>query len=85
MIASPFSPGIDTGFGYASAVALLISIVLLLILDLFHECGICLYPYYSRCPWLIRGALGLSAILLIVVFGVWGSGYDAQSFIYFQF
>ena len=25
------------------------------------------------------------AVLLIVVFGIWGPGYDAQAFIYFQF
>lgn len=85
MITAPFSPSIDTGFGHASAVVLLISIAILLILDLLHECGISLYSYYNRCPWLIRGVLGLTAILLIVIFGVWGSGYDAQSFIYFQF
>ena len=31
------------------------------------------------------GALALLAVLLIVVFGIWGPGYDAQAFIYFQF
>lgn len=85
MAGSLLSPGIETGFGLASAVALLVSIALLLALDLLHERGISLYGYYVRCPWLLRGALGLAGILLIVVFGVWGTGYDAQSFIYFQF
>ena len=27
----------------------------------------------------------LLGVLLVVIFGVWGTNYDAQAFIYFQF
>ena len=30
-------------------------------------------------------ALMLLGVLLVVIFGVWGTNYDAQAFIYFQF
>ena len=32
-----------------------------------------------------RQALMLLGVLLVVIFGVWGTNYDAQAFIYFQF
>ena len=36
-------------------------------------------------PCILAGALALLAVLLIVVFGIWGPGYAAQACIYFQF
>ena len=33
----------------------------------------------------VLGALYLLAVMAIVIFGVWGPGYSAQAFIYFQF
>ena len=30
-------------------------------------------------------ALMLLGVLLVVIFGVWGTNYDTQAFIYFQF
>ena len=33
---------------------------------------------------LAAGAV-LLGVLLVVIFGVWGTNYDAQAFIYFQF
>ena len=29
--------------------------------------------------------LRMMGVLLVVIFGVWGTNYDAQAFIYFQF
>ena len=39
----------------------------------------------DKLPALVRGVLYLTAVLAIIVFGVWGPGYSAQAFIYFQF
>lgn len=36
-------------------------------------------------PGRLRMALMLLGVLLVVIFGVWGTNYDAQAFIYFQF
>lgn len=41
--------------------------------------------WLDRRPAALRMALMLLGVLLVVIFGVWGTNYDAQAFIYFQF
>ena len=77
--------GIATGFSVWQAGVLAVALVILLALDALHECGHTLSCALSAVPVWGRGALALLAVLLIVVFGIWGPGYDAQAFIYFQF
>ena len=57
----------------------------LLINDLFSLSESANAYVYDRLPVAARGTLYLLAILAIAVFGVWGAGYSAQAFIYFQF
>ena len=38
-----------------------------------------------RAATLLLTVLMLLGVLLVVIFGVWGTNYDAQAFIYFQF
>ena len=42
---------------------------------------------HRKNKWLagILGTALLLGVLLVVIFGVWGTNYDAQAFIYFQF
>ena len=77
--------GIATDFSVWQAGVLGVALVILLALDALHECGHTLSGALSAVPGWARGALALLAVLLIVVFGIWGPGYDAQAFIYFQF
>ena len=77
--------GLATGFSVWQAAVLAIAIALLLALDALHECGRTLAGANAVLPSPARAALSLLAVLLIVVFGIWGPGYDAQAFIYFQF
>lgn len=77
--------GLATGFSVWQAAVLVIAIALLLALDALHECGHTLAGANAVLPSPARAALSLLAVLLIVVFGIWGPGYDAQAFIYFQF
>ncbi len=79
------SAPIATGFSAAQAAALLVGVLVLAGVDLAHERGRTLTAWLDRRPWIVRGALMLLGILAIVVFGVWGPGYDASAFIYFQF
>ena len=44
-----------------------------------------LTAWLDRRPAALRMALMLLGVLLVVIFGVWGTNYDAQAFIYFQF
>ncbi|MBR5225083.1 MAG: MBOAT family protein [Clostridia bacterium] len=79
------SAPLATGFSAAQATALLIGILALAGIDLMHERGKTLTAWLDRQHLLVRGGLMLLGILLVVVFGVWGPGYDASAFIYFQF
>ncbi len=85
MARSFFSVPVATGFSVAQALALVIGAAALLSIDLVHERGSTLTAWLDRRPMLVRGLLMLLGILAVVVFGVWGPGYDASAFIYFQF
>ena len=75
----------DTGFSILQAVVLSIFIVVLFTFETLHERKITVTKLTDRLPWLCRGALYLFAVMVIVIFGIWGPGYTAQAFIYFQF
>ena len=60
-------------------------IAVLFAIELLHEKRKTLTELTDRLPVAARGTLYLLAILAIAVFGVWGAGYSAQAFIYFQF
>ena len=51
----------------------------------FNLRGRTLTAWLDRRPAALRMALMLLGVLLVVIFGVWGTNYDAQAFIYFQF
>ena len=76
---------IATGFSPMQALCLGVSIAVLFAIELIHEKRLSLTELTDRLPALARGALYLLAVMAIVIFGVWGTGYSAQAFIYFQF
>ena len=78
-------PAAATGFSWVQAAVLGAGIAALLTVDALHERGVNLTKKLNALPMPLRGLLALAGVLLIVVFGVWGSQYDAQAFIYFQF
>lgn len=78
-------PAYATGFSWAQGLVLALGIAALLLVDALHERGVNLTKKLGRLPMPIRGLLALAGVLAIIVFGVWGSQYDAQAFIYFQF
>ena len=78
-------PALATGFSAMQSLCLGICIVVLFAIELLHEKRKTLTELTDRLPVAARGTLYLLAILAIAVFGVWGAGYSAQAFIYFQF
>ena len=64
---------------------LLVSAAVLLIVDCLEYRGKSVSRWFFRQGALFRGICWAAAILAILLFGVWGSAYDAASFIYFQF
>lgn len=76
---------LDTGFTVLQAIALSICIFILFTFEVIHERKMSVTELTDRFPFPVRGALYLLAVMSIVIFGVWGPGYSAQAFIYFQF
>ena len=74
-----------TGFTFPQALVLVVGLAALGALDALHERGHTLTAWLDRRPAALRMALMLLGVLLVVIFGVWGTNYDAQAFIYFQF
>lgn len=73
------------GFTFPQALVLVVGLAALGALDALHERGRTLTAWLDRRPAALRMALMLLGVLLVVIFGVWGTNYDAQAFIYFQF
>lgn len=64
---------------------LFLSILTLLGVDYFKKRGLCIRKWVFQQDAWFRIGFTVFAIMFIVIFGVWGSAYDAQSFIYFRF
>ncbi len=66
-------------------VVLVISLLILLIADICKYHGISLTAWITKQGIWLRWILYYAAIFGILIFGVYGPGYDAAQFIYFQF
>lgn len=64
---------------------MIICIVVLFISDVLKNKGICLRKLIAKQDYIFRWIIIAVSIFFIVTFGVWGPGYDASNFIYFQF
>jgi len=74
-----------SGFGLAQAICTAVCFAILFAIELIHEKRKTLTEITDRLPGAARFLLYLLGVLAIIVFGVWGPGYSAQAFIYFQF
>jgi hypothetical protein len=75
----------DLGLNRKNLVVLAVALLVLLGADLAKYRGLRLREVILDCNVVLRGSICLMAILSILVFGIWGSGYQATNFIYFQF
>lgn len=64
---------------------MLLSIVGLLIVDYIQEKGISIRRTVARQNIVLRWGIYYAAVLVLVIFGMYGPGYDAASFIYQRF
>lgn len=79
------APSLATGFSVPQAVVLVFFVLVLFVFELLHERGRTMTELTDRLPGPARSVLYAVAAATIIVFGVWGPGYSAQAFIYFQF
>jgi D-alanyl-lipoteichoic acid acyltransferase DltB (MBOAT superfamily) len=75
----------ELGISYKSFKILVLSIIILLFADFMKYKGIKIREIVIRqelwCRWLCY----IGFVMFIMIFGIWGAGYDAAGFIYFQF
>ena len=64
---------------------LLFSIGVLLAVDIAHEHGVSLRERLSKQNLVFRWMVYIGAIVFILIYGIYGPGYNAAQFIYFQF
>lgn len=64
---------------------MIFSVFLLLFADICKKRGIKIRSVIVAQDYWCRYAVMIFAICFILIFGIWGSGYDAAGFIYFQF
>lgn len=78
---SLYTHGVDRNY----FCVVLIGMILMLAVDIWHEKGIAIRKTIAGIPLPIRWTIYLAAMASIVIFGAYGSGYDASSFIYGAF
>ena len=66
-------------------VVLGMGLVILLVVDLFHERGIAIQHRVAALPLPLRWLIILGLFWSVIMLGIYGVGYDTSSFIYAQF
>ncbi|MCR5421731.1 MAG: MBOAT family protein [Lachnospiraceae bacterium] len=76
---------LSLGFDKADGIIMALSIIILIIIDIIHEKGISVTDFIVKRTILVRGIIYAGIIWSIILFGIYGTGYDTGQFIYFQF
>ena len=77
--------GIWLGIRMAEVLLLAMLILCLFIFDWMKENNRSFVAWFEKKSWIVRAGVFLTGILAILTFGIYGPGYDAMTFIYFQF
>lgn len=80
-VAGVYEIGLDRGNWFI----LNFGIVILMAVDMIHEKGKSVFQFVNRQTIWFRWILYLGLVWSIILFGIYGVGYDASQFIYFQF
>lgn len=74
-----------SGLSEQELTLVLVSVIVLLVVDYFHERGVQIREVIAGQNIVIRWIIYYTAILLVLIFGMYGPNYNASSFIYAQF
>lgn len=75
----------ELGLDTANWIILAIAVVVLFVVDNLHEHGVQIRDTISKQNIVFRWIIYYAAIIAILVFGIYGPGYDSAGFIYEQF
>ena len=73
------------GLGPTEFRFMLLCIGVLIFADICKRMGICIREIIGKQGYVFRVLFFVFAVMFLLTFGVWGPGYDANNFIYFQF
>lgn len=73
------------GLSMKSYLIMEICIIVLLVVDGLKYRGICVREFIFKQELWFRWMIYIASVLFILIFGMWGSAYNAHAFIYFQF
>ena len=73
------------GLDHANVCLMAAGLILIFLIDLLNERGIRVWEKVAGMRLWIRWPIYMALILLTAVCGIWGSGYDSTSFIYYRF
>lgn len=76
---------LNLGLDTAQVLVLVLSLVVLLVVEIVQERGISLRDWIAQQGLVFRWSLYLVAIFTILIFGVYGMGFNRNSFIYMGF
>ena len=75
----------NLGLDWKNFLIMICSMLIILVADFCKYHGVVIRECIAKQELWFRITVYLAAVLGILVFGIWGSGYDAATFIYFQF
>lgn len=73
------------GLDRKNFMVMIISIIVLLIVDVCHNKKICIWEWLQKQNLWFRWLIYILLAEAILLFGIWGVGYDKAAFLYFQF
>lgn len=73
------------GLRIVDFIIILVAIILMFIIGLVKEKGISVYEWFSKLNMVSKVCIYAISIMLIIIFGIYGAGYNASDFIYGQF
>ncbi len=76
---------LKTGLDTADWILLLLGVMIIFYVDHLHEQGVHIRQSIARQNIFLRWGIYYLAIFVVLMFGIYGPGYDAASFIYAQF
>lgn len=73
------------GLGPSEFRFMLLCIAVLIFADIMKRMGVCIRTIIGEQGYVFRLLVLVFGVVFILTFGIWGPGYDANNFIYFQF
>lgn len=75
----------ELGISQKSCYLLISLLVIMLIVSLLHERNVSISAWYGKQSYVVKCVVTYILIFAIIIFGIYGSAYNASDFIYMQF